>query len=272
MRLKSMVGGLCLLLCSVWAQAQTAAYIRGASQPWGVSTNESAMDLAFGAGNWSNLTMAGGVAPFLPGSGYQFIFLEGGDETAVVLDNYLTANRTQIEAFVSAGGRLLLNSAPNEGGNIDFGFGGVTLTYPEHSGSVVAANASHPVFAGPLGPLTTSYTGSSFGHAVVGAAVTAIIIGAPGDGVAGQTVLGEKVFGSGCVMLGGMTTDNFHDPQPDAHNLRANILSYGAAGCQALAPAQAVPVPLGGAWVHLLMVAGLASLGALGLRQRPSKG
>ena len=61
MRLKSMVWGFCLLLCSVWAQAQTAAYIRGASQPWGESTNESAMDLAFGAGNWSNLTMSGGV-------------------------------------------------------------------------------------------------------------------------------------------------------------------------------------------------------------------
>jgi hypothetical protein len=104
MHLKSMVWGLCLLLCSAWAQAQTAAYIRGASQPWGESTNEAAMDLAFGAGNWSNLTMAGGVAPFLSGSGYQFIFLEGGDETAVELNNYLTANRTQIEAFVSAGG------------------------------------------------------------------------------------------------------------------------------------------------------------------------
>ena len=268
MHLKSMVWGLCLLLCSAWAQAQTAAYIRGAHQPWDESTNEAAMDLAFGAGNWSNLTMAGGVAPFLSGSGYQFIFLEGGEETAVELNNYLTANRTQIEAFVSAGGRLLLNSAPNEGSNIDFGFGGVTLTFPGLSASVVAANATHPVFAGPLGSVTTSYTGNAFGHAVVGPAVTAIIIGAPGDEVAGQTVLGEKTFGAGCVLLGGMTIDYFHSPQPDAHNLRANILSYGAAGCRAPAPAQAVPVPLGGAWVHLLMAFGLAGLGALGLRQR----
>lgn len=272
MRLKSMLWGLCLLLCSAWAQAQTAAYIRGASQPWGESTNESAMDLAFGAGNWSNLTMSGGVAPFLPAAGYKFIFLEGGDGTATELNNYLTANRTQIEAFVSAGGRLLLNSAPNQGGNIDFGFGGVMLTYPGFSRSVVAANASHPVFLGPLGPVVTSYTGSSFGHAVVGPSINAIIIGAPGDGAAGQTVLGEKTFGSGCVMLGGMTTDNFHAPQPDAHNLRANILSYGAAGCRATAPTKAVPVPLGGAWIHLMMVLGLVGVGSLGLRQRLFKG
>ncbi len=269
MRLKSIVFGLCVLVFSALAQAQTAAYIRGATQPWDESTNESAMDMAFGAGNWSNLTMSGGAAPFLPASGYQFIFLEGGDDTALELNNYLTTNRTQIEAFVTAGGRLLLNSAPNEGGDINFGFGGVALTNGVSSGSVVAANAVHPVFVGPITPLVTSYTGGSFSHAVVGGGLSSIIVGAPGDSAAGQTVLGEKTFGSGCVLLGGMTTDNFHYPQPDAHNLRANILSYTARGCVAAAPVAApTPVPLGGFWIQLLMSVGLMGSGLIGMRRR----
>lgn len=272
MRLKSILFGLCVLVFSVLAQAQTAAYIRGASKPWGESTNESAMDAAFGAGNWSDLTLAGGVAPFLPAAGYKFIFLEGGDETAIELNDYLTANRTQIEAFVTTGGRLFLNSAPNEGGNINYGFGGVVLTYDNtESEAVVAANNAHPVFAGPATPVATSYTGNSFGHAIVGAGVVPIIIGAPGDNVAGKTVLGEKQFGAGCVLLGGMTTDNFHAPQPDAHNLRINILSYvsnQSTVCGVPVVATSVPVPLGGPWIHLLMSAAFAGMGFAGMRRR----
>ena len=271
MRLKSLLCGLSVFAFSALAQAQTAAYIRGATKPWGQSTNESAMNLAFGAGNWSDLTMAGGVGPFLAGSGYRFIYLEGSDATAIELNGYLTANRVQIEAFVNAGGNLLLNSAPNVGGNINFGFGGVTLTNAVFTRSVTAFDVTHPVFIGPATPVVTSYTGGWFGHAVVGGGLTSIIIGAPGDPGAGQTVLGEKSFGAGCVVFGGMTTDNFHLPQPQAHNLRANILTYGAAGCKALAPVQPVSVPVGGPFVHLLMVFGLAGLGAFIFRRRSFK-
>jgi hypothetical protein len=39
-------------------------------------------------------------------------------------------------------------------------------------------------------------------------------------------VLGEKNYGAGHVLFGGMTTDNFHSPQPEASNLRANIIAY----------------------------------------------
>ncbi|MDA8100528.1 MAG: hypothetical protein M0042_13005 [Nitrospiraceae bacterium] len=146
-----------------------AAYIRGASKPWGQSTNETAMTTVFGpvGGNWNSLLMSGGNAPFLPGSPYTFIFLEGSDSTANELNNYLIANRTVIEDFVNRGGTLLLNSAPNQGGNINFGFGGVTLIYPDYANIVVAADANHPVFLGPYGATGTTFTGNSFAHAYV---------------------------------------------------------------------------------------------------------
>ena len=140
--------------------ANGAAYIRGATAPWGVSTNEAAMDQIFGAGSWDDLRMADGAAPFTSG-GHEFIFLEGGDDTAIELANYLDAHRAAIENFVANGGALLLNSAPNEGGDIDFGFGGVTLLDGPNSDEVVEVDPSHPVFNGPLTPVQTTYTGTS---------------------------------------------------------------------------------------------------------------
>jgi hypothetical protein len=39
-------------------------------------------------------------------------------------------------------------------------------------------------------------------------------------------VLSSKPFGAGLVLFGGMTTTNFHQPQPQATNLRQNILYF----------------------------------------------
>ena len=238
------------------------AYIRGASAPWGVSTNETAMETVFGNGGWADLRMADGAGPFTPGT-HDFIFLEGGDGTANELSAYLAANQAAIEAYVTAGGNLLLNSAPNEGGDIAYGFGGVTLTYPSFSDTVTAANPGHPVFQGPCVPVDTDYTGNWFGHAIVGGGISSIILGVGGD-PDGETILGEMDFGSGKVLFGGMTTDNWHDPQPEASNLTANIIAYtagrGADGCELIA------VPSLNIW-GLAILAALMLLIGFGVRR-----
>jgi len=210
------------------------AYVRGANGPWvgqgGEAANVAAMDLAFGAGQWVPTTMAADAgAVFDPVNGFRAIFLEGGDFDALELDAYVTANRVAIESWVARGGSLLLDSAPNEGGDMDWGFGGVTLTDGNNSGTVDAADPAHPIFNGPNAVGVTQFTGNAFGHATITDAtghVMPLIVGATGDGADGLTVLGEMRYGAGLVLFGGMTTDNFHDPQPDAANLRANILHY----------------------------------------------
>jgi hypothetical protein len=261
---------LLILIASIFATslANADAYIRGASAPWDRSTNEAAMDAAFGAGNWDDLRMADGAGPFAPGA-HTFIFLEGGDDTAIELSNFLAANKTAIENFVNGGGALLLNSAPNQGSNIDFGFGGVTLTYPSFTGTVTAVDATHPIFIGPFTPVVTDYTGGWFGHAIVGGGVTPLIIGAPGDDSAGETVLGEMAFGSGLVMFGGMTTDNYHSPQPEAANLLANIVTYTAAGGGGFVAAPALPIPSLSSW-SLVILAALMLLVGFRFRRRLS--
>ena len=70
-----------------------------------------------------------------------FIFMEGSDQGAQSLENVLTAHLTEIEDWVSAGGVLFLNAAPNVGDGMSFGFG-VTLLYSDGTSAARAENGS----------------------------------------------------------------------------------------------------------------------------------
>jgi hypothetical protein len=194
--------------------------------PWGSNTNEQALDLAFGAGNWDDLryeTVNTGVL-FSPAT--TFIFMEGGDNNANDLEAFLGANQATLEAWVSGGGSVFLNAAPNEGDGMSYGFGGVTLNYDGtvFSNTGTAANAAHPIFNGPHVPAGPNYTGTFFSHGfVTGAGLTSLILASDAS-----NVLASMVYGAGHAMFGSMTTTNFHDPDPNALNLRANILEFGA--------------------------------------------
>jgi uncharacterized repeat protein (TIGR01451 family) len=201
-----------------------AVYLRSAAgAPWGSTANETAMDRVFGAGNWQDLryeTINPGVV-LSPVS--TFIFMEGSDFTALELQGFLITNMVAIQNWVTNGGSLFLNAAPNEGSGMSFGFGGVTLTYPDFVSTGIAVVPAHPIFNGPFTPVGTNWSGTYFAHATVSGGGLAALI----QNTASSTiVLGEKNYGAGHVLFGGMTTDNFHSPQPEASNLRANILAY----------------------------------------------
>lgn len=223
--------------------APQAAYITGAVDLWfgegaGEAAIGSSMTNAFGpqGTGWNKFRMANGVGSFLPGAGYSFIYLDGSQANAIELATYLDTNRAAIEAFVSNGGSLLLNCGPNVGGNINFGFGGVTLIANSFHGSVTAADPNLPEFNGPLTPVGTSFSGNWFSHAIVsGPGLTPIIYGTGTTNI----VLGGKSWGTGLVLVGGMTTPNFHSPQPNASNLLTNIL-FAAANKTAIVHATSV--------------------------------
>jgi subtilisin family serine protease len=188
------------------------SYIRGASQPWGSTKPEEAMDKAFGVGTWDDLRMADGCSPFNPLSQQEFIYLEGSATTANELNTYLNTCRAEIENFVSNGGKLLINSAPNEGTDIDLGFGNIILSYPDaFTANVTAYDNTHPIFNGPYTPIGTDYSGNWFAHAIIsGADIEPIIVGATGETTEGDTILGEMSYGAGHVLFGGMTTTEWH--------------------------------------------------------------
>lgn len=203
-------------------------YMRSSvGQPWGQSTNEAAMNAVFGVGNWHDLRFETAVAADVFSSSINLVFMEGGDFTANEMENFLNANQAVIESWVAAGGRLFLNSAPNEGNGMSYGFGSTQLVYPSFTGastaSAASGQASHPIFNTPFTPTGISFSGGYFSHASISCPTgcTSLIVSG-----GAQSVLMSKQFGSGIVLFGGMTTTNFHSPQPNATNLRQNILYF----------------------------------------------
>ncbi len=204
-----------------------AVYIgSNGGNPWGSTSNQTAMNTVFGGGGWVQQY----YETLNPATTFSatncFIFMEGGDFTTTAMQNFLTANIATIQNWVSIGGRLIINAAPNVGGNVNYGFGGVTLNYNggttlEWNGNASAGQAGHPIFNGPNMPCGTAFTGNYFAHAwISGGGTTALIEDAPGPS------LTEKVWGAGRVLFGGMTTSNWHLPAPNSDNLIANIVKY----------------------------------------------
>lgn len=189
--------------------------------PWGSTTNQGAMNNAFGALDWTLESFEAATPGDVFSPTTSFVFLEGSDGHANELNTFLIANLGIIETWVNAGGCILINAAPNEGGNINFGFGGTTLVYPSFENDVFAVDAFHPAFVGPMVPTATAMTGPFYSHAkITGAGLTNVLINGA------DVVLAEKPWGSGTVMFGGMTTSNWHTPAPHGNNFRANLLTY----------------------------------------------
>ena len=216
-------------------------YITGTNEPWSSNANIEAMERAF-HGSWNRLTFAELSEMNLndilvPDT--TFIFIDGSDMNANEMSTFLNTDRLgALESWVSDGGSLFLNAAPNGGFDIDFGFDGVMLRYPTgadnldtRTNDAAALDLLHPVFAGP-DPTVTTFTGGYFGHGLVeGTGLSSVLVDATTIEGALQLlddriVLAERAWGSGRVMFGGMTTTNFHNPETEADNLRSNILTY----------------------------------------------
>ena len=206
--------------------------------PWAGegNTNDEAMSKVFGD-NWEEeffqTVTTGTGAGGLFASSVRFIYIDGGDNGADELEAFLAVHEADLKAFTERGGRLFLNSAPNEGDGMSYD--GRQLVFPAHTSAVGAADPSHAIFNGPFTPVTNEYTGGSFGHALwQGAGLTPLILGHennnPSDPLdPNQIVLAEyRNSCSGLTLLGGVTTANFHEPQEEAANLRANTISYAA--------------------------------------------
>lgn len=200
-------------------------YLRASvGEPWFSSSNTDAMDNAFGANLWTLGLFEDVVAEDVFRHTTGVVFIDGSDSGAEELATFLDDNIELIEAWVHSGGSLLLNAAPNEGGDIDFGFDGSTLVYDDASSSVDVVDLSHPAYLGPLTPTASTMTGGSYSHAhITGTGFTNVLVNSTD---ATNVVLCEKTWGEGMVMMGGMTTSNFHSPSPQGDNWRANLLSY----------------------------------------------
>src|SRR5690606_19044658 len=119
--------------------------------PWLSVADQAAMDLV-APGMWDEIVLDTAVLGTLTGT-YDVIWLEGGDFAAGVLEAFMTTNQLALQNWVSAGGRLYINSAPNIGANQSWGFGGSVLTYPGFtSGYGGAVDGAHRIWSAPFQP------------------------------------------------------------------------------------------------------------------------
>jgi hypothetical protein len=218
--------------------AQDAAYLRSnTGEPWWTTENIAAMNDVFGSGNWTSAHFETVNANTLFSSSHKFVFIEGSESGTNAMFTFLQANLSLIENWVAQGNTLYLNSASNQRGGsvgfgvtfhnyidyyIDYGYNFTVASY-----SVTVSNPSHPLFSQSFQPVATSYTGFYFAHDLIsGSGLSVIITGDGNDIGVTDIVLAEKTWGSGKVMFGGITTPNFHEPNPEASNLRRNTLKY----------------------------------------------
>lgn len=196
------------------------------SSPYNVET----MHVAFGFGEWALTSISDAVVGTIFNSATSFVYLEGSDSSAQEFYEFYQTNQAVIENWVLAGGRLLINAAPNEGNEMELGFGGVILNYTisdynlTHTWDITVLDPDFPALLGPNSPTNSVMAGEYYSHAIIeGGDCTPIAIE---TGNPLKVVLAEKCWGLGRVMFGGMTSVNFHSPYTEASNWRSNLYVY----------------------------------------------
>ncbi|CAN5689850.1 hypothetical protein BH11PSE12_BH11PSE12_19780 [soil metagenome] len=219
---------------AVSAHAGSISYVTG-QNPWGNTTNDTAMNTAFGSGNWNKFTSFNLAAL----TGADFVFIDGSDSNAGNFANFITANTAALDAYVTRGGRLFLNDAPNTGPTtLNMGFG-VTMHYGSNYSSTATVTALGIADGLTAGGISKTYTGSSFSHASLTGALDNLISGTSG------IIFGSELYGNGLVAFGGQTTTNFHSPNANANRLLVNELLYVAKGATNKVPEPASLALLG---------------------------
>jgi len=234
MKLKNI---LAILLIACWSQflfGQAAFVNSSVGTPWASSDYATCMDNVFGAGAWDDLFFETANPATLFSPAYTTIYLEGSDNNATAMAAFITANQALIEAWVAAGGLLYINAAPNQGGNINIGFGGVVIEYDGINltdfGELAPDIAGNCLIVDML-DITADFpiVGTSFAHASIsGPGITPIIL----DQATGNPVLAELSFGAGNVVIGGMTAPFWQDAA--GKQLLENILTH--VGCNKCGP------------------------------------
>lgn len=237
MNLKNIITVLLTICITTFSFSQAAYVTSNFGNPWGSIDYNTCMDNVFGAGAWDDLDFQTANAATLFSPAYTTIYLEGSDANALDLAAFLTANQALIEAWVMAGGFLYINAAPNIGGNINIGFGGVMIVFDNINltdcGDMAIDIAGNCLITDSPVDITAAFPicGSFFAHATIsGPGILPILE----DDATGIPILAELPFGAGNLVIGGLTAPQFHTPEAEAKTLLENILTN--VGCSRCGP------------------------------------
>ena len=233
---KKLLAIIVLICLTTQSYAINVAYISDVAGNWpGQVGNQNTLDDVFGSGNWDNLSYTSPAVTsgtlLTPGN-YDFIFFEGSKigTSYTAFSNYMNANNTNLETWVSQGGNLLLNAARDIGGQpaLALPFGGV-LTADGNLVDAVPADPSHPLFNGIA---DTHFIGSPMGYSSIqGANYTPLLLN---TNILPDALLSETFQGLGHVTAAGLTLPWFNNGTPswtpNTTPLHANIIYQAAFG------------------------------------------
>jgi hypothetical protein len=219
------------------------------------------MNYTFGAGHWDRIDFGDSI------NGYSFVYLDGGDFAGTDFYNYVSANQTLLEKYVTDGGRLFLNVASNNHlGEVHSLVFGATAEEGDigYSDNGYAVDPLSSLFAGA----GTSWSGNYFAHNnIIPRSDLETMI--TGDN--GQTILAGGSIENGYLLLGGQTNTFFHTSSSgNPFGLRMNELAL-AAGVIPVLPIPdirpdipAIPEPE----TYAMLLAGLGLVGFIARRKK----
>lgn len=216
-RFGGVLAGLCISASVLVPASAFADPVLVSERPWGSTNDQAAMDIVFGAGNWTlynTYAAANTAAGSIFAADTGFVFLQGGAGTDVNLNGFLTSNGASILNWVDSGGSLLLESA---GWNESVRLGQVTLVYNDPALSGYAATgqltaAGQAVFTSyPIEYAERRGNWLSHNYVLADDGVTLItfIEGNNEHGELIPVVAGYK-HGDGYIVYSGLTLYDFH--------------------------------------------------------------
>jgi len=161
-------------------------------------------------------------------SGFEVIYVEGSDRFWTVTDNWLKASGNQaLMDLATQGHAIFVNAAPNQNGIGELPFGATLHSYRDDGPLVRTAivDSNSNLQDGLV--VTNTLTGSQYAHGVIRNYEGLYV-----PWISDETASHEPVLVAGIadgeppsrVLLGTMTTSNFHSPRPYANRFRKNIL------------------------------------------------
>lgn len=202
--------------------------------PWGDNTvNEARMTNVFGAGHFTEYNFLGANPGIVFTPGNPFVFLEGGDGTDAAWAGYINTNAAAMLNWVSAGGRLLLQSAGwGNRGPTTLGPGTIT----DHDdlsvcGTLTPAGIAAFTFGGGT---AANQCGNFLAHdTILGAGLTDFM----NNDTNGLPIVAGAAVNRGYIMYSGLTFSGWHNNGPSLeNNVICTAAGAGAADCGARVP------------------------------------
>ena len=193
--------------------------------PWGADyLYLTEMNTVFGNNKWHQLQFETVNPNLLFSKNYNTVYLEGSGVNTSILGTFLTTNRQLIEDWVAAGNTLFINVSPDNGGDINLGFNGVTLNNYYYRDSAFVVSPTHPIFIGPNTPTATAFRGYNFAHAVFskGTLTATTLMESKNQ----EVLLMEADWNNGKVIFGAINPVFWINQETEIGNVRLNLLEY----------------------------------------------